>query len=282
MTCNGYVPHFQPQNPALSGDRWGWFDCTAFSAGMAGDYHTCGATRLTGGRVRAESNEATPNPASPGLDLAQIDAVLNRHGIDLDVQYAYPWAAFASRINQGQGAILQILYAPLNGTHYDADPQFHGNHAIFVPPGWAAMDPLADGRRSGIYKYGGEAYPQSLLRTAAGRLVTQVKNGVPQHLGDGLVYAAFTRDNTSNTRWYANIRPAPGGRRSFWRYWIDSTGRVTHRTPWATGGFQNPCSAPSYKPWGAGKAHLVQITAPASSYNGWWVDAAFAREVAVP
>lgn len=177
---------FQPQNPALSGDPYGWVDCQAFSAAMAISFAKGVAKAATGTYVRSHSNEDPPDPASPGLDLGQVAAVASALGVHIDVQRFYPWDEFAGRINSGEGAILDGRYSAIHGTHFDAGQGFTGNHAVFVPPGWAAMDPLASGL-GGIYQYHGEVYPQTLLRAFAGAL--QVVAG--SSLGAGLVYAGF-------------------------------------------------------------------------------------------
>lgn len=285
MPCNDYIPRMQFQNPAYSHYVYGWKSCTAFAAAMAGDYDTCGATVLTGARVRQDSNEPVPDPASPGLNLSQVDASLNRHGIDLDTRYKYPWDQFAARIDAGQGAILQVSYAPIADSRFDAGGGFRGNHAIFVPPRWKVMDPLADGRRSGVYKFHGEAYPESLLRAAAGELVIGTDtNGRDIHVGAGFVYAAFTRDNTVPVVWKVSIHPAPPAKKkAFWRYFLDAQGHVKPHRPsdlHATGGFTAACSRPVWKTTAAGAAYrLVQINDPKSGFNGWWVSASFAKEV---
>ena len=195
----GYLPKIQFQNPVLSDDPYGWSGCTAYAAGMAGDFDTCGQTVLSGKRVRQLSSEPIPDPASPGLNLRQVDDALNRYGIDLETRYRLPWADFVRKIEKGEGAILQgatgpFLSTPFRSTSGDI------NHAIFVPPGWGAMDPAADGRRPGIHRYDGRPYPKDLLRRFAGHLLVG-----STRLGNGYVYAAFTRDRRST--WYVQIGP---------------------------------------------------------------------------
>jgi hypothetical protein len=196
----GYLPRFQPQNPALSGDRFGWVGCTAYAAGMASDFDSCGKTILTGKQVRQLSSEPIPDPASPGLNLRQIDAAANRYGIDLDVQYRLPWDDVVRRIDKGEGAVLQGATGPFLSTKYRSTAG-DINHAIFVPPGWGAMDPAADGRRNEYWKYDGSAYSRDLLRRFAGHLVLDVVNGHANRLGEGFAYAAFTRDRRSTWTW---------------------------------------------------------------------------------
>lgn len=278
MACDNYLPPFQPQNPALSGDRYGWYDCTAFSGAMAAAFDSCGDVKLTGGQIRAESNEPRPDPRSPGLALSQVADVLSDHGVELDIRYAYPWAKFRRRINEGQGAILQLSYEPIHRTHFSGDPNFTGGHAIFVPPGWGAMDPLCDGRRAGIHRYDGSAYPKALLREAAGMLVLGVGSQGPRRLGDGLVYAAFTQDRRRS--WQATVRPLKGKtQRGYWRYHLDDRGRITGRKRWYTRGFTADCTAPKRHPWPAKgrKKALVEITS--GSRRGIYIGSPFAEVV---
>ncbi len=195
----GYLPRFQHQ--LRDDDPYGAYNCTAYAAAMAGDFDTCGSVVLTGERVRQLSDEPRPDPDSPGLNLRQIDAALNRYGVDLETRYRLPWEDFVRKIEKGEGAVLQVYYGPIADSKYDAGGGFRGNHAFFVPPGWGVMDSLADGRRSGIYEYSGDPYPKPLLREAAGKLII---SGTTR-LGDGYVYAAFTRDRRAT--WYVKIGP---------------------------------------------------------------------------
>jgi hypothetical protein len=185
------TPKFQAQNPAISGYRYGWASCTAFSGAMAASFDRQVPELLTGGALRNEIGDFVG-----GLNLAQIDAALTAHqGVNLDVRYGLPWADFAARITAGQGAVLQGWYAPIAVSRFDAGNGFKGNHAIFVPPGWAAMDPLADGRFANVYEYHGEPYPQALLKDFAGKL--NIGGGTYRAVGAGLVYAAFTADRVA-------------------------------------------------------------------------------------
>lgn len=212
----GYLPRFQKQLNA--GDPYGGYNCTAYAAAMAGDFDTCGSVKLTGEQVRQLSDEPVPDPKSPGLNLRQVDAALNRYGVDLETRYRLPWADVVRKIDKGEGAILQLYYAPIADSRFDAGNGFRGNHAFFVPPGWGAMDPLADGRRAGVYTYSGEPYPKALLREAAGKLIV---SGTTR-LGDGYAYAAFTRDRRST--WYVQI----GADRRFAVFDANESDRTCH------------------------------------------------------
>jgi hypothetical protein len=147
--------------------------------------------------VRQLSSEPIPDPSSPGLTLRQIDDAMNRYGVDLEVQYRLPWDDFARKIDKGEGAVLQGATGPFVGTKYQATAG-DINHGIFVPPGWGAMDPCADGRRNDVWKYDGSPYPKDLLRRFAGHLMLGSSGS---RLGIGYVYAAFTRDRRSTWTW---------------------------------------------------------------------------------
>lgn len=267
----GYLPRFQPQ--LVASDPYGGVNCLAYAGAMAGDFDTCGAVHLTGEQVRQLTNEPRPDPKSPGLTLSQIDAALNRYGVDLEVRYRLPWDDFVRKVNKGEGAVLQVGYGPIADSRFDAGGGFRGNHGMLVPPGWGVLDPLADGRRSGIYKYSGEPYPQALLRHAAGRLVLNTVEGIPQHLGDGLVYAAFTRDRRSTWTW----RHGPG---RFVLWTVDEATRTCRgvKTQITGGTEPHACTPPRlYKAPDGSPRSLVRMLAGA--YKDDYVSSHFATEV---
>lgn len=274
----GYLPRFQKQ--LRSDDPYGGMNCTAYAAAMAGDFDTCGVTVLTGEQVRALSDEPHPDPASPGLNLAQVDAALNHRGIDLEVRYRLPWDDFARKINKGEGAILQIDYGPIADSRFDAGRGFRGGHAMFVPPGWGVMDPLADGRALNVYQYQGEPYPHELLKRAAGELVLSQESGHKIRLGYGSVYAAFTRDRRSTWTW--EIDPAPGQHIVEFVIWrADEANRTCTpvRTQRSRGTEPRQCTPPRlYRSTRDGSSRsLVRLLAGA--YAGHYVHSRYATEV---
>lgn len=266
----GYLPRFQPQ--LVASDPHGGVNCLAYAGAMAGDFDTCGAVHLTGEQVRQLTNEPRPDPASPGLTLSQVDAALNRYGVDLEVRYRLPWDDFARKVEKGEGAVLQGYYGPIADSRFDAGGGFRGNHGIFVPPGWGTMDPLADGRRSGIYRYSGEPYPRALLRTFAGRLVLDSRTN--RRLGDGLVYAAFTRDRRST--WFAQF---PKGARLV-LFAADELKRTCYRTEVdiAGGSGKNACTPPRRYVNRLGHARIL-VRMLEGARKGSYVLASFATEV---
>lgn len=210
-------PTFQPQNPAINGYSLGWASCTAYSGAMAAAFERQVKVVMSGESLRRRTGDT-----SGGTNLAQIDnALVSGWSINLAVYYRLPWSTFQKFINSGMGGILQGWYAPIADSRFDAGNGFRGNHAIFVPPNWGVMDPLADGRRSGVYKYRGEPYPPSLLKNFAGKLNLSTSGYRP--LGDGLVYCAMTRDKTHTY----GVAFTGGG--AFWVYRVGPDGRISGR-----------------------------------------------------
>jgi len=277
MACSNpnYLPRFQAQNPAISGDRYGWVNCTAYAAAMAADFDSCGTVRVSGERIRALSDERTPDPRSPGLNLAQVDDALRRMGVDLDTRYRLPWDTFAARINAGQGAVLQISTGPLLSTTYRATAGAIG-HAIFVPPGWGVMDPAADGRGS-YHLYDGKAYPRDLVRRAAGGLVLgHEADGTPIILGLGRVYAAFTRDQRATYRW--SLHPLGAAKRRLFYVYTVKAGTITGRRLDSTGGVPPTLCTPPRRYPRPGHASVSLVQLREGSRKGRWVDARWAEE----
>jgi hypothetical protein len=257
-----FHPTFQAQNPTISGYWLGWSSCTCYAGAMAASYHRLVPKLMTGGAVRQATGDTVG-----GTTLAQVNYALNKGwNVDLDIRYKASWSYFVSQIEAGRGAILQGWYAPIADSRFDAGGGFRGNHAVFVPPDWHAMDPLADGRRAGIYKYHGEAYPQTLLKNFAGRL--NIGGSDYQQLGPGYVYAAFTRDNEPSYQVHV-------GKRGLWVYTVKS-GVIIGRVWVETGGFSASSTAPHTYPFPAnGKSYsLVKLTS--GSRSGQYIPAIFA------
>jgi hypothetical protein len=263
--CPDVQPKFQDQ--INSTDPQGGRSCTTYSAAMLIDLDTCGRVIPTGKRVRELTGDT-----SGGINLGQVDYVAREYfDVDFDTRYRYLWSEFARRIDKGEAAILQGWYAPIADSRFDAGRGFRGNHAICIPPDWATLDPLADGRAAGVYQYKGEPYPKALLRDFAGRLNIGSDPDTYRRLGDGYVYASFSRDITAI--WQA-ILPAA----SYWVYTV-SGGEVRSResrlrTTTAT----VPCGPPRSYPWpGHTRKSLVKVTKGA--LLGKYVSSTYAKEV---
>jgi len=194
----GGTVHFQAQNPARSGDHStfvdamgrrrlvGWTNCTAFVAAMGAEFDN--GLQLTGTQVRQESNEAIPDPASPGLNLTQVATVLRRHGIAIDVETPIDFDDLDDLRVAGHAIALQLGYGPIQHTPFSGDPKFKDGHVVLWLPSGDVLDPLDDGRRPGIAK-APVRIPNDLLRQAAGSLLLNRAAG--RTVGIGRAYAGI-------------------------------------------------------------------------------------------
>lgn len=271
------VVPFEAQLP----EKYGGVNCTAVATARAIDWATQGKTQVTGAMVRAQTNEPIPDPASPGLNLVQVAAAARHWSVFLDVRIgsrSVPWAEYERRRKAGQGAILQVNYAPIADSPYDAGGGFRGGHAIFeyLP---STLDSLADGRRAGIWKYDGRLYPRSVIQSAAYQLTIAVVNGRPVHPLPGTVWAAFTLDVIPD--YWASVRPLPGQKvRVFANYEVVNGVALPQPASFTdhTTGFGAPCTPPQpIRMPGGGSRYLVQLTD--GSRKDRWIAAGWAKEV---
>lgn len=144
---------------------------------------------------------ATPD-RSGGIPPSVLDAAANRvYGIDL-----IPSIATESRVLSllGAGYAIGLLhsYRPISDAGYSCSPGFYGAHssgmyglrALATGAGaevlWA--DPLANGRRAGIYR-GMRWIPWSIVRRAGGALPLDASGvTVREKYGDGHLYVVMT------------------------------------------------------------------------------------------
>jgi hypothetical protein len=272
MSCNGYKPEFQEQ---LDGSPLGSLSCTCYAGAMVGEYDTCGSQTPTGRYVRVLTGDS-----SGGTTLPQVDAALRKgYGINLDTRIgseALSWATFMAQIKRGKAAILQGGYGPINDSRFQGSETFRGNHAIAVLPGLIVMDPLADGRRAGIYRYRGEAYPEDLLRRFASQLVLDPETG---RKAGTAVWCSLSRDNT--TTWRAVVKAPPGGTYPIYFYRLTSTGLIRDRSIKRTQGINVTCTAPKLYRAAPGVAipskSLVKLTE--GVHEGVYIQSVFAKEL---
>ncbi len=261
MTCTGYRPVFGAGQ--LDGTKFAGSNCNCWSAARANDDDTCGGERPTSAEVRYWTGDT-----SGGTNLAQIDEALNAHTkTRLDVRYRYEWSAFMRRVASGQSAVLQLFYQPIRVSRFSGSETFGGNHSVLVTRGLVVLDPLADGRRPGIYKYHGESYPEALIKSAAGKLNLSGDPDIFRPLGLGFCYAAFTRDNDLPIT--AHVPPDTD-----WTHYKVVNGRIAgHTRLHSRSGWTAPCSAPKNVLTQSGNARvsLVQVQKAGSPYNGFWV-----------
>lgn len=266
--CNAFVPKHQAQL-GPDGGPYGYANCTASSAGMAAQAHTCGSQYYSGAKIRAATNEPVPDPKSPGLNLSQAHAALIRLGgssLDLDVRYGYDFDAYKARLTKGAQAVLQINRRALIEHGQGYGNSFAGGHAIhtYVKAGEPWFDDPLTGPHLTTW---------AVLRLAAGSLDTG--SGI---VGYGKVYAMFTRDITAE--WWATVRPKQGQTtRQFVRYLV-SAGVVTGHAVKRTRGFEVRTTPPQWIRTASGnRVSLVMVTKPGSSIDGWWLSSDWAKEV---
>lgn len=269
-------PTFQPQNPALSGYQYGWTSCTSFAFAMGSAYDRGVARLMSGGALRERTGDHTG-----GTTLAQNDYASHHWGIDLDVRTPVPWEIVQEKRRIGRGVVLQGHGEVFIGTKFFANASV--NHCGFLTPDLAFMDPAADGRYDGIYKFHAEPYPEDLLKRFAGRLILTVPSG--PRLGYGWAYAAFTRDKAVGHE--AVVRPRAGSTiREFTTYEVglNAAGQrqiIGSPRKRRTAGFVIPCSDPKSVLTRTGAAHvsLVKLVHPGHPQDGWWISSIFEREV---
>lgn len=138
----------------------------AYSFAYLVDAATHGAKRPTGEQIRNATGDT-----NGGLELSQCALVVRRDfGLRVSTG-VFTRAVFEQRMASGiWGAVLIGGYQPIGASPYTGQPGGMFNHAIGVLPVTEVIDPLADGRRPGVYKFHGEQYPQELVRQFASNL----------------------------------------------------------------------------------------------------------------
>lgn len=231
-----------------NGDPFGPFDCTAWAAAFDVDAHTEGTFKTTGTAIRRHSNEATPDPRSPGLNLDQVDEAVNiitKGKVDFDTHWGLDIDIVQHRIIDGRYAELQVNRGVLVDAGYGGDSGFRGGHAISVS--WRVGAPVIF---DPLVRHVMRASWTPIWR-ACGALWTG-----SHVLGYGRANVGFTRDVTPD--WTMRI---PAGR-NFSTFTV-SKGAVVppphhHHTP---NGFSALCTPPFWASWpGHDRVKLVTIT----------------------
>jgi hypothetical protein len=271
--CATYRAPFGSQ--IQEGGATGGVDCTAWAtrAGLA--TATCGRIVVSGRRLRLLSNEPVPDPQSPGLNLYQMQDVLREDfGVYMDVRAgsrAISWSEYERKRVAGYSLVVQLSYAPIADSPFDAGRGFRGGHAMFEHVNAGTMDSLADGRAPGVFDYTGAFYPRDLIRRATDRLVIDPRTGAT--VPSGMVWAGVLRDVVPG--YFARI---PEGRVLVYRV---RDGVIVDRDAQRTDGFSAIASPPRRYPDRAGL--------PGSSYElsrlltgsraGLYVGSHYVREV---
>lgn len=262
-----YLPDITKYQQLVYGGATGNVDCTSWSAAILVDAHSQGAMKTTGRAIRLHTDEPVPDPRSPGLNLPQVDeAVLavtaNRINLDTLVgSRSLSRAEVQARIIDGRWATIQVNRGVLvNRGFLDG---FRGGHAFTVH----AVD--------GVPVIGDPLTPHYV------RASWDAIFDAAEALTGGRIYSQFTRDLTPDYHWVCKPVP-PATVRGFYRYLLDANGRITHPLEkHYTRGRDLRCSPPK---WHGSTGRfpgrmLVQITAPNSQKNGWFVNAGLAKEI---
>lgn len=272
MNCPDHV--VDPSLQLRDGGSTGPYDCTAHSASNAIDGSTCGAKDPGGRVIRLMSNEDVPNWASPGLNLWQVQDVAAELGVTLTVYVgskALTWAQYEAKRKSGQHGIIQVRYASIADSKYNAGRGFRGNHALSENHA-STFDPLADGRAAGVWKHNGSLYQRDVIRSAA----EQLDIGGGLRPGRDNVWCAFGPDIISNTvpSWFARV---PAG--DFWAYYVLSSGLIRYRRVRTTGGFSATATTPRSHRWEADRTRTSTLVRLASgSKAGMYISANYATE----
>jgi hypothetical protein len=250
----------------------GPYDCTAHAAKVAAEAVTSGDWALTGRAIRQASSEPEPDPRSPGLNLPQVAAVLERRGIDTAVYIgsrALSWDEYELKRKAGRPAILQVGYAPISDSRYDAGrSRFRANHAI-AETVHATYDPLAGPTsRTGIWHHDGRVYPRALMRGAASRL------DIGGRLAGSAVWCLFLDDVVP--KYLVTIKPPAGQRSRTFRTWNIVNGVIVGYDIDRTGGFQAEGRIRCV-PWPAQKTSRYVIELTNGSRKGEFVNAEHGR-----
>jgi hypothetical protein len=156
-----YHKHYTQRVP--SDPNWR-VNCTAYCGAMMADDITLGGLLgVSGAVVRAASDEPHPDPASPGLNLQQVDTAIRKaYRVSIANQTGKSWSSLAALLRSRHRILLQIDYASLGGYRAQANGDF--GHAIvlveFRDGGKLiyASDPLASTAR---------LYPAAIIQKAA-------------------------------------------------------------------------------------------------------------------
>jgi len=98
--------------------------CTETSFAMAGNAQACGGIKLNEVLVRSLSDEARPDPDSPGLNQDQLVAVARKLHFPYSKGTGDPFASVLVRLGEGRRVVAQLWYADIGGTQI--------GHAIFL------------------------------------------------------------------------------------------------------------------------------------------------------
>jgi len=259
-----YLPDITRYQQLKYGGATRGVDCTAWGGALCADAHTQGAIKLSGRAIRLASDEPVPDPRSPGLNVAQVDAAIyrltaGRVNLDTVKPGSVGRTGLRERVVAGQWVNLAVKRSVLLDRGYLRSHPFGGAHDITVhcnpdDPTPVLGDPLVP-----------------FYQRASWDAILDAAQAVS---GSGHLFASFTRDVIPE--YAVRIHPRPGfDSQRFLRYFL-TNGTIRERKGYYTEGFSATCTAPR---WHGGKypGMLVQLTS--GSRKGWYVAAGWAQEV---
>lgn len=111
-TRKRFRPHPQKQALRFEGHLIGCTD-TVFAMGL--EAATCGAIRVGEAEIRARSDEAHPDPDSPGLNLGQLVKVARSYRVAFRDASGAGWSTLEAELDGNAPAVLQLDYSAIGG-----------------------------------------------------------------------------------------------------------------------------------------------------------------------
>jgi hypothetical protein len=219
-----------------SGDPLGSSSCVAYSFAYAVSHATGGVFHPTGRQIRSWTGDTLG-----GLELSQCDrAVTNNSDLE-PMTGVWTEEQFYGYVEHGWHAVLLGGYAPIEASAFSGQPGFFRNHAIWVPALTRDGDPLADGRRSGIYKYHAASYGRLLTNRFAAALRDSTGHNVgPNHFEASLIRSTGLSSGTTVS---ADHEVSVARTSTLRRYLVDFDHRWVLSGSWhSTGGFTARCT----------------------------------------
>lgn len=141
------MPTYRPDglkqiNPT---DPNGRYSCGAYSTAVLVDYATIGGVKVSGKYVRSLTDEAVPDPASPGLSIPQLVAAAKKLNVELTDRSGLPWSSLVDAVRGGRGVLINVLYEALPIDYRAQLAPAVGGHAMAI----TQLDP--EGNRGLVY-----------------------------------------------------------------------------------------------------------------------------------
>lgn len=95
-------------------DKWGKYNCSTYSFARQVEYTTLGGiVGVSGALVRALSDEPTPDPDSPGINIHQLVTVAHRLRIEFEDRTGDGWSGVMKALAERRSVFLQLDAAVL-------------------------------------------------------------------------------------------------------------------------------------------------------------------------